>query len=54
MERSIEGNGRTVRRTLLEVFFGSMDQLQGSELESTLLEASDDFSNESTLDTVRL
>lgn len=40
--------------TLLKVLGGSVDELEGDELEATLLEASDDVANESTLDTVGL
>ena len=40
--------------TLLEVLRGSVDELEGNELEATLLEAADDVADESALDTVGL
>ena len=40
--------------TLLEVLGGGVDELEGNELEATLLEAADDVADESTLDTVGL
>lgn len=40
--------------TLLEVLFGGMNELQGSELEAALFESADDVADESTLDTVGL
>lgn len=40
--------------TLLEVLGGGVDELEGDELEATLLEAADDVADESALDTVRL
>ena len=43
-----------IARTLLEVLGGSVDELEGNELEATLLKPLDDLANESTLDTVRL
>lgn len=39
---------------LLEVLLSGGGKLDGSKLESTLLEAADDGANESTLDTVGL
>jgi len=45
---------RIYSRTVLEVLGGGMDELEGDELEATLLEALDDLSNESTLDAVGL
>ena len=42
------------RHTLLEVVGRRVDELEGNELEPTLLEAADDVANESTLDTVGL
>jgi len=40
--------------TLLEVFLRGLDDLEGNDLVSALLEAADDLSDESTLDTVGL
>ena len=40
--------------TLLKVLGGSVDELESNELEATLLEAADDVTDESTLDTVGL
>jgi hypothetical protein len=42
------------RRTLLEMFAGGMNKLQGNELEATALETADDVANESPLNTVGL
>ena len=41
-------------RTLLEVLRGSVNELEGDELEATLLEAADDVPDESTLDAIGL
>jgi hypothetical protein len=40
--------------TLLEVWRGSMDELESDEFETTLLEATDDVANETSLDAVGL
>ena len=40
--------------TLLEVWTGSMDELESDELKTTLLEATDDVANETSLDTIGL
>jgi len=40
--------------TLPEVFLRGLDDLEGNYLVSALLKAADDFSDESTLDTVGL
>ena len=40
--------------TLLDVCGSSMDELEGDEFESTLLEAGDDVANQTSLDTVGL
>jgi len=40
--------------TLPEVLFRGLDDLEGNDLVTTLFEAADDLSDESTLDTVRL
>ena len=40
--------------TLLEVFLRGLDDLEGNDLVSALLEVADDLSDESTLDTVGL
>ncbi len=41
-------------RTELEVLGGGVHELQGNELETTLLEPADDGADESALDAVRL
>ena len=43
-----------MRHTLLKVLRGSVDELEGGQLEPALLEAADDVADESTLDTVGL
>jgi len=45
---------RKKRRTFLEVLGGSVDELQGDELEATAFETSDDVTNEAPLDTIGL
>lgn len=40
--------------TLLEVLGGSVDELEGNELEATLLEAADDVADKTALDAVGL
>jgi hypothetical protein len=49
-----EGLLAEVGVVLLEVLLGSGDELDGDELVATLLEARDDITDESTLDTVWL
>lgn len=46
--------GAQVLVVLLEVLLGWGDELDGSELEATLLKAGDDVADESTLDTIWL
>lgn len=41
-------------RTLLEVLGGSVDELQGNELEAALLEPADDVADKTALDAVGL
>ena len=43
-----------MRHTLLKVLRGSVDELEGGQLEPALLEAADDAADESALDTVGL
>jgi hypothetical protein len=42
------------KRTIPEVFFSSVDELQSDELEAALFETVDDVANEPSLDTVGL
>lgn len=43
-----------MRLTLLEVLGRSVNELEGDELEATLLETADDVSDETAMDTVGL
>ena len=43
-----------LRRTLLEVLGGGVNELERDELEAALLEAADDVADEATLDAVGL
>ena len=43
-----------MRRTLLEVLGGGVNELERDELEAALLEAADDVADEATLDAVGL
>ena len=40
--------------TLLEVWTGSMDELESDEFKTTLLETTDDVANETSLDAIGL
>ena len=45
---------RCAQRTLLEVLRGSVNELEGNELEAALLETADDVADDATLDAVGL
>ena len=49
-----EGSGTEVFVVFLKKFLGGIDELEGSQEESSLLEPRDDLANESSLDTVGL
>lgn len=49
-----KGSSLEIGVVLFKEFLGGLNHLEGSEVVSSLFEAGDDFSNESSLDTVRL
>jgi len=49
-----EGLASEISVVLLKVLRGSMNELEGDELEATLLESADDSADKGALDTVRL
>jgi hypothetical protein len=53
-ESGEEGLGGEVTVVLLGLFGGGLEHLEGDELETLLFEALDDFTNETTLDTIGL